>query len=34
MRTGEDLAGQVCLSLYPLLHEQEPWQDTGELDLS
>lgn len=34
MRTGEDLTGQVFLSLYPLLHEQEPWQDTGELDLS
>lgn len=34
MRTGSDLTGQVCLSLYPLLHEQEPWQDTGELDLS
>ena len=34
LRSGEDLTSQVCLSLYPLLHEQEPWQDTGELDLS
>jgi hypothetical protein len=34
LRSGEDLTGQVFLSLYPLLHEQEPWQDTGELDLS
>ena len=34
LHTGEDLTNQVCLSLYPLLHEQEPWQDTGELDLS
>jgi hypothetical protein len=34
MQTGDDLTGQVFLSLYPLLHEQEPWQDTGELDLS
>jgi len=34
MQTGDDLTGQVFLSLSPLLHEQEPWQDTGELDLS
>jgi hypothetical protein len=34
MQTGDDLTGQVFLNLYPLLHEQEPWQDTGELDLS
>ena len=34
MQAGDDLTGQVVLSLYPLLHEQEPWQDTGELDLS
>ena len=34
MQTGDDLTGQVFLSLYPLLQEQEPWQDTGELDLS
>jgi hypothetical protein len=34
LQTGDDLTGQVFLSLYPLLQEQEPWQDTGELDLS
>jgi hypothetical protein len=34
MQTGDDLTDQVFLSLYPLLQEQEPWQDTGELDLS
>jgi hypothetical protein len=33
-QTGEDVTAQVSLKLYPLLHDQEPWQDTGELDLS
>jgi hypothetical protein len=34
LQTGEDVTAQVSLKLYPLLHDQEPWQDTGELDLS
>ena len=34
LRSGEDLTDQIELILYPLLHEQEPWQDTGELDIS